>query len=123
MKYLVLGLILFSLNVLAAPLETYTGVVPANTNLKKVEQAIIDSAKGRKWIPKSIQPGKIELYLHVRSHTVTVDVSYDKNSYTFSYKDSLNMDYNSTKKTIHAKYGKWIRLLIKDIDGRLLSAE
>ena len=107
----------------ASYIETYRGTVPANTASKKVETAIVESAKARRWVPKTINPGKIELVLNQRSHMVTVDVSYDQKEFIFTYKDSANMKYDDKKKTIHPKYGKWVRKLIKDIENRLMSAE
>lgn len=121
--FLVLGFALIAINLggctttrLVSPVASS---VPMNADEAKVIQAIQNGAKEKSWIPKQVSPNVIELTLIVRDHVIVVDVTYSKTEYSIAYKSSNNMRYNSSKNTIHKKYGKWVTALKRAIDQNL----
>ncbi len=65
--------------------------------------------------------GQAQATLNVRSHTVVVDVFYTANTFSIAYRDSINMEYDGAKGTIHPNYNKWIKTLAEEIRIRAIS--
>ena len=106
-------------NVKEAPIATSAG---KELTLDQVGKAIIDAGIGLKWIMVVTKPGQIVATQNARSHTAIVDISYDTKTYSMTYKDSVNLNYNAEKQTIHEAYSGWIRNLDNAIKGRLAAA-
>lgn len=78
------------------------------------------------WAFEDKEPGKLAGTLHVRKHTVVVDIAYTAKDYSILYVSSENMKYDAEKKTIHPKYETWVknleRVLIKNLTGPVATA-
>jgi polysaccharide deacetylase 2 family uncharacterized protein YibQ len=78
------------------------------------------------WAFEEKEAGKLHGTLHVRKHTVEVDIPYSAKEYSILYVKSENMKYDAEKKTIHSKYETWIknleRVLIKNLTGPVAPA-
>lgn len=55
--------------------------------------------------------GHLEGTLHVRKHSVVVDIAYTAKDYSILYVSSENLKYDKDKKVIHPKYETWIKNL------------
>ena len=106
-------------NVKEAPIATSAG---KELTLDQVGKAIMDAGIGLKWIMVVTKPGQIVATHNARSHTAIVDIAYDTKTYSMTYKDSVNLNYNAEKQTIHEAYSGWIRNLDNAIKGRLAAA-
>lgn len=106
-------------NVKEAPIASSTG---KELTLDQVGKAIMDAGIGLKWIMVVTKPGQIVATQNARSHTAIVDIAYDTKTYSMTYKDSVNLNYNAEKQTIHEAYSGWIRNLDNAIKGRLAIA-
>ncbi|MDP1947882.1 MAG: hypothetical protein Q8L77_10325 [Nitrospirota bacterium] len=106
-------------NVKEAPIATSAG---KELTLDQVGKAIMDAGIGLKWIMVVTKPGQIVATQNARSHTAIVDIAYDTKTYSMTYKDSVNLNYNAEKQTIHEAYSGWIRNLDNAIKGRLAAA-
>lgn len=106
-------------NVKEAPIATSTG---KELTLDQVGKAIVDAGIGLRWIMVVTKPGQIVATQNARSHTAIVDIAYDTKTYSLTYKDSINLNYNAEKQTIHQAYSGWIQNLDNAIKGRLAAA-
>ena len=62
-------------------------------------------------------PGHIIGTLNIRDHIAIVDITYNSDSYSITYKDSTNLNYNGTN--IHRNYNNWINNLDNAIKVQL----
>lgn len=106
-------------NVKEATIATSTG---KELTLEQVGKAIVDAGIGLRWIMVMTKPGHIVATQNARSHTAIVDIAYDTKTYSLTYKDSVNLNYNAEKQSIHKAYSDWIRNLDNAIKGRLAAA-
>ena len=106
-------------NVKEAPIASSTG---KELTLDQVGKAIMDAGIGLKWIMVVTKPGQIVATQNARSHTAIVDIAYTTKTYSMTYKDSVNLNYNAEKQTIHQAYSGWIQNLDNAIKGRLAAA-
>ena len=81
------------------------------------KQYIFAAGTGLGWMMKEVEPGHIVATLALRSHIAKVDIKYDKKSYSITYKDSENLNYNG--KSIHSNYNGWIQNLNRSIQAQL----
>lgn len=89
----------------------------ANLSLDDVSMAIVRAGGALGWQMKVTKPGHILGTLHLRTHVAIVDVDYSTTSYSITYKDSTNLDYDGTN--IHSNYNGWIQNLQKGIQTQL----
>jgi hypothetical protein len=106
-------------NIADAPVSTATG---KELTMEQVQKAIVEAGLSLRWIMSPDKPGHILGTQNARSHTAVVDITYTTKSYTITYKDSVNLNYNADKQTIHEAYSGWIRNLDNAIKGRLMAA-
>lgn len=106
-------------NVKEAPITTSAG---KELTVDQVGKAIVDAGIGLRWIMVVTKPGQIVATQNARNHTAIVDIAYDSKTYSMTYKDSVNLNYNAEKQTIHEAYSGWIRNLDNAIKGRLAIA-
>lgn len=86
-------------------------------SMSQLKTAIIRAGAKRGWAMKAVAPGHIVGTLHQRQHMAQIDIKYNTKSYSISYKDSSNLNYDGTN--IHNFYNKWIRTLRGDIDVQI----
>ena len=75
----------------------------------QIVQAIIRAGSSLGWTMQKDAPGHIIGTLNIRTHIAIVDITYNSDSYSITYKDSTNLDYNGT--TIHRSYNTWVNNL------------
>lgn len=80
-----------------------------------VRKAIIRAGSRRGWVFSEEGPGKLVGTLSLRKHQATVDVTYGKDSYDITYRDSRNLNYDAANNKIHSNYNGWVQNLVNDI--------
>ena len=96
-------------NVQEASLST-----PPAAEMMQVENAIRRAGGGLGWQIKRAdpqQPGHLIGRLPIRSHVAVVDIKHNTETFSISYKDSTNLDYDSEEGKIHSNYNGWIQNL------------
>ncbi len=106
-------------NIKEAPVATATG---KELTMEQVQKAIVEAGLSLRWIMSPDKPGHILGTQNARSHTAVVDIDYTTKSYSITYKDSVNLNFNADKQTIHEAYSGWVRNLDNAIKGRLMAA-
>ncbi|MGH8744379.1 MAG: hypothetical protein ACREUY_08895, partial [Burkholderiales bacterium] len=86
-------------------------------SLDEVGKAITRAGVALSWQMKTVKPGNIVATLNLRGHTAVVDVTYNTQSYSINYKDSVNLKYDG--KNIHPNYNGWIQNLDKGIRAQI----
>ena len=107
--------------------EAQPVAVSASTyTLEDVRKAIIraGSRRGRAgsrrgWTFQDAGEGKLVGKIALRKHRATIDVSYDRETFDISYRDSEKLNYNEGQGVIHTNYNSWIQNLAQDIDLEL----
>ena len=101
-------------NVIASPIPPNPSATPEN-----IEKAIMRGGITLGWQMAPKGPGRVEGVLVLRTHRAVVDVTYDTKSFSITYKDSVNLDYKESNKTIHSNYNGWIQNLEKGIRAQV----
>jgi len=99
----------------------------ANYTQEDVKKAIKRAGTGLGWIISDEEPGHAVGTLYLRDHMAKVDIYYDLEGYSITYKDSSNLDYESTGEgstdgtgaTIHSNYNGWVKNLDNAIRTQL----
>ena len=93
--------------------------VASNTSytLDDIKKAIIRAGVGLGWQMKEVSPGQILATLNIRTHMAQVTIDYNLQTYSITYKDSTNQNYDGTN--IHGNYNGWIQNLDNAIKGQL----
>ena len=86
---------------------------------EQVATAIKKAGSGLGWAMADKGPGKIEGTLNLRKHTAVVDIAYNPKTYSITYKDSTDLQYNPKKQEIHRNYNGWIQNLDNAIKTQL----
>lgn len=100
-------------NVTNAPVATSK----PNPSLDDVGKAIMRAGAALGWQMKETKPGHMLGTLYLRKHVAVVDVNYSTTSYSITYKDSTELNYDGN--TIHNNYNGWIQNLEKGIHTQL----
>jgi len=101
-------------NVKDAPVVTAGGAPATATDVQKgIERA--GAALG--WRTHPVRPGLIVATLQTRSYTAVVDITYDANTYSITYNNSANLNYDGTN--IHRTYNGWVQNLDRVIRSQL----
>ena len=79
--------------------------------LKEVTTTLVNAGNTYGWAMSVQKPGPNIGTLSVRSHVAVVDFTYATESYNITYKDSQNLKYDSSQKSIYTNYCSWIRRL------------
>lgn len=104
----------------ASPVQNYEAQ-PVPTNVKsaeQVKQAIRQAGVGLGWII-SEDGDKLKGTLNLRSHQAVISIPYSKTSYSLIYQNSINLDYDAEKGTIHKNYNGWMQNLNNRIQVQL----
>ena len=85
-----------------------------------VAAAIKSTLTLRGWQVIDEQPGEMTARFakansDVGMHSVTIDITYDADSYSIAYVDSENMMYDAPTHTIHRNYNRWVVNLQRDL--------
>ena len=101
-------------NVVSAPIPSNPAATPEN-----IEKAVMRAGLTLGWQMAPKGPGRVEGILNLRRHQAIVDVTFDTKSFNITYRDSTNLDYRATDKTIHSNYNGWIQNLEKGIRAQV----
>ena len=88
-----------------------------------VKRTIQIAAMLKNWSIEDKGQGAILATLNVRGkHTIMVNITYTASSYSFTYNNSVNMNYTQDggQGVIHPNYNKWVQDLRKAIQIELL---
>lgn len=116
LRAVLLGVLLIAASCRASPVYDVIQVpfdTPRPVSMTELGRAIRAAAADRGWTTKTISSGRIEARISARNHLAVVDISYDRRSFSITYKDSRNLNYDGAN--IHAKYNSWVRNLANDI--------
>lgn len=81
-----------------------------------VEKSIIRAGAVLGWKMKKVGKGHLVGTLHLRSHVAVVDITFNDKTYSITYKDSTNLNYDGTN--IHSNYNGWIQNLDRSIQSQ-----
>lgn len=102
-------------NVSSAPITAINGM-PTESQIAK---AIIRAGASLGWTMQKDAPGHITGTLNIRKHIAIVDITYNSDSYSITYKDSTNLKYNGTN--IHRNYNNWVHNLNNAIKAQMIN--
>lgn len=115
------ALTVFALGCTTKPIYNVTGApVVANKpspTLAEVGSAIQRAGAGLGWQMMADKPGHMLGRLQLRGHEAVVDVNYTPKTYSITYNNSTNLNYDGT--TIHNNYNGWVQNLDKAIRTQL----
>lgn len=94
--------------------------VPTGLTKAEVEKSVVIALLKKGWIIKQKSEGKVLANIVVRSHTATIEVTFDEHNYSINYIDSNNLKYNHKKGTIHKNYNNWIHNIDRLINVALV---
>lgn len=100
--------------------------------ITEIEKAIIDAAIYKRWVVTRVSPGVMHAEVAVRNHMAKVEIKYNLESYSITYLDSYNLDFEEASPDskyahrhvdrIHRNYNKWVTLLNREITTNLTNA-
>ncbi len=90
--------------------------------MEKITKAIVQAGAGLGWEMRVTRPGQILGTLRDRDDVAAVDIPYSNTSYSIRYRESSNLLYDASKKTIHRSYNGWIQELDHAIRAQLSMA-
>jgi hypothetical protein len=101
-------------NVQDATIVTNSDKPASATDVKK---AILRAGTSLGWNMKEEKPGHIIGTLHLRTHMAQIDIKYNPSSYSITYRDSQNLNYDGTN--IHGNYNGWVQRLQQNIQSQM----
>ncbi len=100
-------------NVMNAPVTSASGA----RTMEDVQAAILRAGAALGWRMQPDRPGHITGTLALRKHVAIVDIDYNPRTYSITYRESTNLDYDGTR--IHSNYNGWIQNLDQGIAAQL----
>jgi hypothetical protein len=86
----------------------------------EVRDAIVAAATARQWKIDYVRAGALIGRLNVAGrHLAEVSITYSPERYSVVYRDSVNLNYRSSDRSIHANYNKWVGQLVEAINASL----
>lgn len=106
------------------PVKTSGGAAVSAEQVGAAIAAALDTAKAEMnfpWKREPAGPNAVLATLQVRGkHTIKVEISWSADKYSVLYKDSIDMNFETTKKkgpVIHPFYNKWVDELLTSINA------
>ena len=88
--------------------------------MEDYKNAILLGGVKRGWTFEEAGPGHLVGSVAVRNkHFASVDIHFDTESISISYKSSVNLNYNAGRNEIHPNYNSWITNLLSDIQAEI----
>ena len=82
----------------------------------QIKAGIMAAGPHHGWIITAPAADRMEASLNVRGkHTVVTEIFYKAGQYSVKYKDSSNMNFDPSSRSIHPKYNQWVQGLVEDI--------
>ena len=91
--------------------------VSSKASLAQVRDGIVRAGTALGWAMNADAPGHVLGTLNLRKHVAVVDINYDREKYSITYKNSTNLKYDGTN--IHSNYNGWIENLDNAIRTQL----
>ncbi|MGE4544457.1 MAG: hypothetical protein AB7D06_10165 [Pedobacter sp.] len=88
-------------------------------SLATIDKAIKEAGARRHWMMETAEPGHIIGLLRVRQHVASVDIRFDRQKFSITYRSSENLNYNASRNTIHGRYNTWVTYLRNDIQSNV----
>ena len=88
-----------------------------NISMEEIEKAITIAGASLGWRMKIESSGHMVGTLTLRDHIAVVDINYNSETYSITYKDSTNLKYDG--ENIHSNFNTWIQNLQKSINSQL----
>ena len=88
-----------------------------NPTAKDVRKAIVRAGTRLGWQMEDTAENSLTGTLNLRKHVAVITIDYTASSYSITYKDSENLQYNDG--TIHSNYNGWVQNLEKEIKTEL----
>ena len=86
-----------------------------NADLNQVTQKIIEAGQRRRVNMQVIAPGHIEATYAKRNVKAVMDIKYNTERFSITYKDSYGLSYDAADNTINSHYNSWVKNLKADI--------
>lgn len=86
-------------------------------SIDSIDRAIKQAGAKRGWRMMTKKPGHISAVIVVRQHKAEVDILFDRQKFSIKYRDSMNLNYNASRNTIHRSYNTWVTNLRNDIQN------
>jgi len=98
-----------------------SAAIPPNpaATMENLEKAIMRAGLTLGWQIAPKGPGQLEGVLVLRTHRAIVDITHDTKAFSITYKDSVNLSYSESDRTIHSNYNGWIQNLEKGIRAQV----
>jgi hypothetical protein len=95
--------------------------IPSNpaATMENIQKAVMRAGMTLGWQIAPKEPGRLEGVLVLRTHRAVVDITHDTKSFSITYKDSTNLSYRESDKTIHSNYNGWIQNLEKGVRAQV----
>jgi hypothetical protein len=93
--------------------------VGGKADMDKIKKAIIVAGTRIGWQMQPVTDGHIVGSLFTRGHMAKVDIKYNQDTYSITYKDSSNLLYDGSE--IHRQYNNWVDRLNRQIRAELSS--
>lgn len=84
-------------------------------SLATIDKVIREAGTRRGWRMETVKPGHIVGLLRVRKHMAQIDIRFDRDKFSITYRDSNNLNYDASRNTIHRRYNTWVTYLRDDI--------
>ena len=96
--------------------ETPTGFIPQSLTDADIKEAIIRACGEYNWVIEQKTDGLIRARQTTKKYFATVDIKYNKDTYSVNLVDASGMLYNKSNNEIHGHYNFWARNLAREID-------
>lgn len=93
--------------------------VKQSTTDDQMFKAIKTAGMSLGWIVTQVEPGHATAQINLRAHMALVDIKYTQKTYSITYKNSMNLNYDAEKGTIHSNYNGWVQNLNNAIQVQL----
>lgn len=97
--------------------------VETSASADKVYKAIKRAGYTKGWQVSQVKPGLAQAKINLRQHMALVEIPYSKDSFSIVYKNSMNLNYDSAKGTIHRNYNGWVKNLENQIRFEMASLD
>lgn len=102
------------------PIVDYENLVVATTSGKQLtvaelREVIIRAGRSQGWDISDFGDGHLAASFNKSKHAIMVNIVLKPNTYSVTYKDSVNMKFEPAEKKIHPGYNKWVRMLVDTI--------
>ena len=96
------------------PIRTVGGKALSSAD---VRDAIVAAATSRQWKIDYVRAGVLIGRLNVGGkHLAEVNITYTPQFYSVVYRDSINLNYRASDRTIHSSYNRWVGQFVDAIN-------